>query len=530
MIENVNGNETETKILRVAIYARVSTEDQAEEETPIAAQIRECEDFAASKGWEVVNVFKDGGISGRTDDRPAFQEMMALAKEKPKVFDVIVAWKSNRLSRKLEHRLTYQALLRRKGIRVALVKEPEMEGALGFLIESILAVVDEFLTLQIGEDVLRGQKEIARQGFSAGGRPPKGYRSASKVVGLKRSGEPLVRTAWEPDPEWRDQALLAFQMASEGSSFTEIVLATGVVKNKSSLSTYLHNRVFLGQRVYNRQRHVETKAIRVNNPENEWVITEGAHEAIVTEELFGKVQIVLGNKRKSHFSERTMKSDYLLSGLLWCTTHQCNYVGWANSTREYYACSLRNKSLIPASECRLIKKAAIEEFVIGVVADEILQPGCVSRGLVIMDQQSRRDKELVSGAAEGLKVEAIRVEGELRNYQDAISRGVNPDALAGPINQCYESLNKLNGRLDGIDTNKQPTMNVSEKAVNQVIEAARTHLNESATEDKKLFLREMLSQVAVTGENLEISYTFKNPGEKVAPVMAPRHRYNAEPS
>jgi site-specific DNA recombinase len=327
------------KPLRAVIYARVSTEAQAEEEVPLTAQVNECEEYIRAHGWDLVEVIRDGGISGRTDERPGFQRMIAMAKEKPRPFDVIVAWKANRLSRKLEHRLTYQALLRRRGVKVVLVKEPEFDGALGFLVESVLAVVDEFLTLQIGEDTLRGQKEIARQGYSAGGRPPKGYRSARKVVGLKRSGETITRTAWEPDPEWKDHALEAFQMAADGRSFTEIVRSTGVVANKSSLSTYLHNRAFIGDRVYNKQRHVDTKAIRVNNPHEDWVVVHNAHEAIVPEELFNRVQEILSKKKRSNFNERSLRSDYLLSGLLWCPKHQCHYVGWANHEREYYACS-----------------------------------------------------------------------------------------------------------------------------------------------------------------------------------------------
>ena len=127
------------------IYAKVSTEGQAEEEAPIAAQIHECQEFASSKGWQVVEVFKGDGISGRSDDRPAFQHMMNLVKEKPRPFDIILAWKANRLSRKFEHWITHQALLRRRGIKTVL-KEPEFEGAVGFLVESVLAVVDEFIT------------------------------------------------------------------------------------------------------------------------------------------------------------------------------------------------------------------------------------------------------------------------------------------------------------------------------------------------------------------------------------------------
>ena len=56
--------------------------------------------------------------------------------------------------------------------------------------------------------------------------------------------------------------------------------------NKSSLSTYLHNRAFIGERVYNKQRHLGTKAIRVTNPEEEWVVVPEVHEAILPQELF----------------------------------------------------------------------------------------------------------------------------------------------------------------------------------------------------------------------------------------------------
>jgi len=47
---------------------------------------------------------------------------------------------------------------------------------------------------------------------------------------------------------------------------------------------------FLGERVYNKQRHLETKAIRVTNPEEEWVVAPEAHEAILPQELFEQVK------------------------------------------------------------------------------------------------------------------------------------------------------------------------------------------------------------------------------------------------
>lgn len=517
--EKTGGSE---KPLRAVVYARVSTKGQAEEDAPLAAQVRECEEYIVAQGWHLVEVIQDGGISGRTDERPGFQRMIAMAKEKPRPFDVIVAWKANRLSRKLEHRLTYQALLRRRGVKVVLVKEPEFDGALGFLVESVLAVVDEFLTLQIGEDVLRGQKEIARQGFSAGGRPPKGYRSAKKVVGLRKSGDPITRTAWEPDPEWQGQALQAFHLAAQGKSFAEIVRTTGVVSNKSSLSTYLHNRAFIGDRVYNKQRHVETKAIRVNNPQEEWVVVPDAHQAIVPVELFDQVQEILAKKRHSNFTERTLKSDYLLSGLLWCPKHQCNYVGWSNHDREYYACSLRNKNLIPASECRLLKKDAIEGFILGIVTDQILQPENVRQGLAAIEEESQREKELAKGESSLLQTQIAEVEEQLSRYQGAVAQGVEPGALAEPMNLCYQKLAALKSKLNEEQVKRYAPANANNQLVDQVIQSARHYLDEGKPADTKLLLRDLVERVEVAEEEVTLSYTFMNPDTKVARVVAPQ--------
>ncbi len=69
--------------LRAVIYARVSTEGQAEEEASITAQVKECEDYAIAQGWEFVEVIQDGGMSGRTDERPGFQRMIAMPKKNP---------------------------------------------------------------------------------------------------------------------------------------------------------------------------------------------------------------------------------------------------------------------------------------------------------------------------------------------------------------------------------------------------------------------------------------------------------------
>ena len=104
-------------------------------------------------------------------------------------------------------------------------------------------------------------------------------------------------------------------------------------------------------------------------------------------------------------------------------------MGWANQKREFYACSLRIKNLILASECRLLKKAAIEGFILGIVSEQILQPDNVRRGLTAIEESSLREKEIAKGESSLLQTQTPEVEEELNRYQDAVAQGVEPGAL-----------------------------------------------------------------------------------------------------
>ena len=74
--------------MKVALYARVSS-DKQDIDLSISAQVRALREYAAKNGNEVVREFIDEGLSGRTAARPAFREMIALAKAKQPPFEAI---------------------------------------------------------------------------------------------------------------------------------------------------------------------------------------------------------------------------------------------------------------------------------------------------------------------------------------------------------------------------------------------------------------------------------------------------------
>lgn len=100
--------------MKVAIYVRVSSDRQAEKELSIPAQVKAIQQYCLEKGWTIANEFIEKGKSAKTDDRPEFQKMIALAKRSNRPFDTVVVHKFDRFSRKRDDHVIYKALLSRQ--------------------------------------------------------------------------------------------------------------------------------------------------------------------------------------------------------------------------------------------------------------------------------------------------------------------------------------------------------------------------------------------------------------------------------
>lgn len=79
------------------LYCRVSTVRQAEEELPIASQRERCEDKARALGAVVLRVYCDEGLSGQSDDRPAFQAAILYCEAHSPTY--LITWSTSRFAR-----------------------------------------------------------------------------------------------------------------------------------------------------------------------------------------------------------------------------------------------------------------------------------------------------------------------------------------------------------------------------------------------------------------------------------------------
>lgn len=170
-----------------AAYIRVSTDDQTELSPD--AQLRVILDAAKKDGVIIPSDFifmESRGRSGRrADNRPEFQRMISVARQNPSPFQRLYIWKFSRFARNQEESTFYKGILRKKcGVTITSVSEPIMDGMFGRLVEMIIEWSDEFYSVNLSGEVIRGMTQKAiEHGYQT--TPCLGYNAAGK-------GKPFV--------------------------------------------------------------------------------------------------------------------------------------------------------------------------------------------------------------------------------------------------------------------------------------------------------------------------------------------------
>lgn len=160
----------ENEVKYVGIYARVSTEEQAEQGYSIEAQITTLRNLCKAEQKIVFKEYVDAGISGKTiEKRPAIKQLLRDVEE-GKIQEVLV-WKLDRISRKMSDLLQIVEHLNRNNVKFRSYSEKDFdtETASGKLNIQMLGVIAEFQRNTIVENVKMGMKQRARKGKWNGG-------------------------------------------------------------------------------------------------------------------------------------------------------------------------------------------------------------------------------------------------------------------------------------------------------------------------------------------------------------------------
>src|SRR6266852_5192482 len=442
----------------VALYCRVSTEEQREGQT-IDSQLNELERFARDSGWVVTGTYKEEGWSGSLLARPELDRLRDDASKG--LFDTVLINDVDRLARDVTHLGIIKRDLERQKIKVVFRKLPSENSPAHNLLVNILGSFAEFERELIADRTRRGKRyKVEARKLYLGAIPPYGFkevprdRSSSGETELEILPEEavVVRQMYR----WVDKESLSARKVVERLDSFGIRPRNGKVWQRSSVLRILRSQVYVGVWHYNKHQHCEPirprgtrkyrrflKSSSRLRPRTEWLpVALSERLRIIEPKQWQRVQRQLD--RNIAFSPRNSKHFYLLAGLVRCGGCSAGYVGDPSHGRFAYRCLRR---------CRTVRSIR-EEFLntsVWTALEEALQnPDVILQGAKAMNQQAATsdtassDADEISRGLEQIRLEEARI---VEAYRLAI---LTPEQLA-------RELETLKNRRDLLESKKMET-------------------------------------------------------------------------
>ena len=492
--------------MRIACYARVSSEKQAEKDLSIPAQLKALKKYALEHGWEVVAEYVDEAESARTANRPQFKVMIAAAKRKSRPFDVILVWKLSRFARNREDSILFKSLLRRHGVQVISINEPVDDSAAGKLLEGMIEVIDEFYSTNLAEDVLRGMAENASKGFYNGGNNPFGYRRVKVAVGSIQKSRLEIDDAEVPVVRRIVQLALADNGAKE---ITKTINREGArTRNGKNWGKTMINKLL--------RREVYTGCAVWKGKGGEVIRCPDVYPVLIPRSDFDRIQQLIGDRKSTVRHPRTVSSQYLLSSLLHCAKCGASMTGCSAKSGKfcYYRC---NNALTHDPEiCKSgwLPKKKIELFVVDKLKGKILTEENIKELVEMVNEeiglQLRGSKERL----DEIEKQLTSVGQKLLKYFTAFENGTISEEDAGTrVKELRGEQARLQRVKDKILANIESDnpVKLDARQVAEYVEDMRALLVEGTLTEQKAFLRSFVKRIDYESEKVTISYAIPLP-------------------
>ena len=354
--------------MTAVIYARYSSDNQREES--IEGQIRECTAYAEKNGITIVKHYIDRAISAKTDNRPQFQQMIKDSERG--IFDVIIVWKLDRFARNRYDSARYKTQLKRNGVKLVSATEVISAGPEGIILESVLEGYAEYYSADLSEKVVRGMTENALKGIYNGGTIPFGY-----MIDETRH--------YQPDPLLAPYVEQTFQKYADGATMTDLRDWLKAHNIKNSMGGEMSYNTI--QRMLSNRRYIGELRLRD-------VVQPNAIPALVSEELFNKVQEKLAKNKKAPARHKAEES-YLLTTKLYCG--KCGALMFGESgvshtgkMYTYYKCAAAKKK--KTCDKKAVRKQWLEDLVVNetmkLVEDDASMNAIIAKVMELQNQES----------------------------------------------------------------------------------------------------------------------------------------------
>ena len=449
--------------VRCAIYTRKSTSEGLDSDFNTLDAQREAAEYfiraMAGEGWEALpHRYDDGGFTGANTDRPALKRL--LADIEAGEVDCVVVYKVDRLSRSLMDFAKLLALFDQKNVTfVSTTQNFNTTNSMGRLTLNILLSFAQFEREMIAERTRDKMAAARKRGKWLGSRPPYGYlgdHDKKQLVVCEEEAE-RVRTIFRMYLRLGSVNAVAKRINDLGWMKKGYRAKTGRVTpprqyRDKDVHSILRNVTYLGKVEFNGELY------------------EGEHEAIVSEELFARVQSVLTSKACGRGRRRGRNPEYLLQGIAWCGLCGKRITTTAGRGRNkeiyrYYVCSNRGRKGRDGCDHPRLGAEELEQLVVSRVKARCTDP--LLREEIVARMKVGRVEAMaaITSERERIVADEAKLHAEGRKLMDAIGSetGNEGKLLAERIGEIETQLDVLSTERCSLDAQLRGLQNATEQ-------------------------------------------------------------------
>ncbi len=491
--------------MQVALYARVSTTRQADNDLSIPDQLRQLREWCSSNDYTVMREFIEPGASATDDKRPVFQQMIADALQKPPMFDAIIIHSLSRFFRDGIEFGVYERKLIKNKVKVISITQPTSDDAGGEMMRRIINLFDEHQSKENSKHTSRAMCENARQGFYNGSKAPFGYKTVStdiagsrgrkkKRLAIDEAEAMIVRNIYD---------LYLNGLHGRTVGIKEIVkcltqrgqLMRGSPWSIQKVQKILSSRSYIGEHYFN----VRNSKTGERRPPAEWVMVTS--DPIIDRERFERVEALREVRSPKNTPPRVVSSPTLLTGLLKCTCgHRITVVTGKSGRYHYYKCSNRQSKGNHACSSRNIPMEKLDDLIINQLVDRICTPERLQVLISELRKRTKNAKDSEQAKINELTKQLKKVELAQSNLFSAIENGLPFDEPLQKRSQELKSAREsLLIELAGSRRNHAaPVERILPSNIEAFSKAIREKLRDK--EFAKRYLNVLVDEIVVSGD------------------------------
>lgn len=459
------------------IYARYSSERQTEQS--IEGQLRVCNEYAERNDLKIIDTYIDRAMTGRNDQREAFQKMLADS-AKPVSWDIVLVYAIDRFGRNsIEIAVNKQKLKKNNKTLISATQRTSdnIDGTKnldGILLENVYIGLAEYYSAELAQKVRRGQTESLRKGHWLGGQTPYGYKVVDKKLVIDEDQAEIVK--------------YIYRQYSAG------VIVKDIIQDLTQRGIYNKGKPFTRSTMYYLLANEKYSGVFHYNGETYLNICP----KLLPDSLYNKVHALM---LQNQFGTKSVEVNYLLRGKVYCgyCGHQIIAESGTSMTgvvKRYYKCGGRKAN--SGCQKKNIRKEDLEELVINVTVEMFQQENNLE---LIADEIMKifKDKKKEHSVISLLTSELQNTQRAIENLLTAIQQGIITTSTKSRLVEMEEKAEELKTQI----TKEQAKL---ENRISKelIIEYLRTGIKKSP----QALIDWLIDKVILYDDKIEIYYLY----------------------